>query len=176
MLFQCRASVNTPARHWNNIVPAPLVRSDDPANTGRWPNAGLLLAHRLRYWANISPALRHHHVFSVLTQQINSTHHPLVSWHGNCLQITYMPDYYDGVIHLANNSNCPLPSKKLLLYAWLLWRLFYICRVRQTTVTVHSAVNSYCSPLIITELPRHSDIYHCQFIHKGLQPILVFLQ
>ena len=30
-----------------------------PANTTRWPNAGLMLAHRLRLWANISPALRH---------------------------------------------------------------------------------------------------------------------
>ena len=28
-----------------------------PANTRRWPNAGLMLAHRLRRWANISPVL-----------------------------------------------------------------------------------------------------------------------
>ena len=28
-----------------------------PANTRRLPNAGLMLAHRLRRWANISPAL-----------------------------------------------------------------------------------------------------------------------
>ena len=28
-----------------------------PANTRRWPNAGLMLAQRLRRWANIKPAL-----------------------------------------------------------------------------------------------------------------------
>ena len=28
-----------------------------PANTKRWPNAGLTLAHRLRRWANIKLAL-----------------------------------------------------------------------------------------------------------------------
>ena len=28
-----------------------------PANTRRWPNAGFMLAHRLRRWANISPVL-----------------------------------------------------------------------------------------------------------------------
>ena len=28
-----------------------------PANTRRWTNAGLMLAHRLRRWPNISPAL-----------------------------------------------------------------------------------------------------------------------
>ena len=30
-----------------------------PANTTGWTNAGLMLAHRLRCWVNISPALRH---------------------------------------------------------------------------------------------------------------------
>ena len=29
----------------------------------RWPNAGLLLAHHLRYWANISPVLGYRVVF-----------------------------------------------------------------------------------------------------------------
>ena len=36
----------------------------NPANTTRWPNAGLMLAHRLRRSANISPALGQHVVFA----------------------------------------------------------------------------------------------------------------
>ena len=35
-----------------------------PANTTRWPNAGLMLAHRLRRWANIKPALGQRVVFA----------------------------------------------------------------------------------------------------------------
>ena len=34
-----------------------------PANTGRRPNVGLMLAHRLRRWANIKPALVQRLVF-----------------------------------------------------------------------------------------------------------------
>ena len=33
------------------------------SNTRRWPNARLMLAHRLRRWADISPVLRYHVVF-----------------------------------------------------------------------------------------------------------------
>ena len=33
------------------------------SNTRRWPNAGLMLAHRLRRWADNSPVLRYHVVF-----------------------------------------------------------------------------------------------------------------
>ena len=33
------------------------------SNTRRWPNAGLLLAHRLRSWANISPVLGYRVMF-----------------------------------------------------------------------------------------------------------------
>ena len=35
-----------------------------PANTTRWPNAGLMLAQRRRRWANISPALGQRVVFA----------------------------------------------------------------------------------------------------------------
>ena len=35
-----------------------------PADTTRWPNAGLMLAHRLRRWANINPALGQRVVFA----------------------------------------------------------------------------------------------------------------
>ena len=38
--------------------------SEFPANTRRWSNAGLMLAHRLRRWANISPALGQRLVFT----------------------------------------------------------------------------------------------------------------
>ena len=37
-----------------------------PANTTRWPNAGLMLAHCLRRWANISPALGQRIVFAAI--------------------------------------------------------------------------------------------------------------
>ena len=33
------------------------------SNTRRWPNAGLMLAHRLRRWSNISPVLGYRVVF-----------------------------------------------------------------------------------------------------------------
>ena len=38
-----------------------------PANTTRWPNAGLMLAHRLRRWASINPALGQCLVFAGIT-------------------------------------------------------------------------------------------------------------
>ena len=34
-----------------------LLSNASPANTGRWPNVGLMLGHRLRRWPNIDPAL-----------------------------------------------------------------------------------------------------------------------
>ena len=37
--------------------------NNDISNTTRWLNAGLMLAHRLRRWANISPALDQRVVF-----------------------------------------------------------------------------------------------------------------
>ena len=40
------------------------VLTTTPANTRRWPNAGLLLAHRLRRWTNNSPALGQRIVFA----------------------------------------------------------------------------------------------------------------
>ena len=33
------------------------LQSSAPANTRLWPNAGLMLGHRLRRWPNIEPAL-----------------------------------------------------------------------------------------------------------------------
>ena len=38
----------------------------NPANTGRSTNAGLMLAHRLRRWANIKPALVYRPLFAGL--------------------------------------------------------------------------------------------------------------
>ena len=35
----------------------------NPVNMGRWPDAGLMLAHRLRRWPNINPALGERLVF-----------------------------------------------------------------------------------------------------------------
>ena len=35
-----------------------------PANTTRWPNAGTIVSHRLRRWANISPAVGQRVVFT----------------------------------------------------------------------------------------------------------------
>ena len=43
------------------------------SNTRRSPNAGLLLAHRLRRWANISPVLGYHVVF-VATLNVGQHH------------------------------------------------------------------------------------------------------
>ena len=62
-------------QHYSNIGSTSRVRMDTllhslpiivniPANTTRWPNAGLMLAHRLRRWANISPALGQSVVFA----------------------------------------------------------------------------------------------------------------
>ena len=44
-----------------------------PANTRRWRNAGLMLAYRLRRWANISPALGYCVVF-VTTLSVGQRH------------------------------------------------------------------------------------------------------
>ena len=41
----------------------PVLSIRRRSNTRRWPNAGLLLAHRLRHWVNISPALGYCVVF-----------------------------------------------------------------------------------------------------------------
>ena len=38
----------------------------NPANTRRWPNVGLILAHRLRRWPNLSPTLSQRLVFAWL--------------------------------------------------------------------------------------------------------------
>ena len=37
------------------------------ANTTRWPSVGLMLAHRLRRWPNIKPALGQRLVFAGIT-------------------------------------------------------------------------------------------------------------
>ena len=44
--------------HWCTLL------SDNPANTRRWPNVGLILAHRLRRWPNINPTLGQRLVFA----------------------------------------------------------------------------------------------------------------
>ena len=41
-----------------------------PANTKRWHSAGLMLAHRLRRWSNIKPALCQHLVFAGISISI----------------------------------------------------------------------------------------------------------
>ena len=47
MLVERWANVSIGGQHWTTI----------PADTRHWPNAGQMLTHRLRRWANIRPAL-----------------------------------------------------------------------------------------------------------------------
>ena len=49
-----------------------LYASNNPANTTRCPNAGLMLPHRLRRWGNISPALGQRVVFAGLSGSVNA--------------------------------------------------------------------------------------------------------
>ena len=50
----------TLTQHWTTVYKV----SAYPANTKRWPNVGLTLAHRLRRWPNISPTLGQGLVFA----------------------------------------------------------------------------------------------------------------
>ena len=52
---------STLSQHQTSI---PCLCPDFPANTRRWPKAGLRLAHSLRRWANIIPALGQRFVFA----------------------------------------------------------------------------------------------------------------
>ena len=49
------------------VCPAVSIEQSQatPAHTRRWPNAGLIFAHRLRRWANISPVLGHCVLFGI---------------------------------------------------------------------------------------------------------------
>ena len=61
LLERRRQEVHLPLRRINC---QPLLQSFSPANTRRLPNAGLMLAHRLKCWANISPAFARRLVFA----------------------------------------------------------------------------------------------------------------
>ena len=58
------------------------------ANTKRWPNVGLMLAHRLRRWPNLSPTLGQRVVLAGLLSSGNAAHL------GNIFIIT--PVFYGG--------------------------------------------------------------------------------
>ena len=47
--------------------------SEFPANMRRWPNVGLMLAHRLRRWPNSKPTLVQRRMFA-------GNPHPSISW------------------------------------------------------------------------------------------------
>ena len=51
----CFASHRSFVRHISFVSVRSLCLSCRRSNTRHWPNVGLLLAHRLRRWANISP-------------------------------------------------------------------------------------------------------------------------
>ena len=59
----CFTSDRSFVRHKSVLCLCVLCLSFRRSNTRRWPNAGLLLAHRLRRWANISPVLGYRVVF-----------------------------------------------------------------------------------------------------------------
>ena len=63
-------------------------RGGEPASTRRCPNVGLMLAHRLRRWTNISPTLGQRLVFAGILDLvwINCIKIILLNWEGHVLQ------------------------------------------------------------------------------------------
>ena len=59
----CFTSHRSFVRHISFVSVRSVRLSYRRSNTRRWPSVGLLLAHRLRRWANISPVLGYRVVF-----------------------------------------------------------------------------------------------------------------
>ena len=86
-------SVSATIRHYTRegLCPFVLVLADKR----RWTNAGLMLAHRLRRCANISPALVNHVVFDVvIRERVSLVWHTgrviIPVWHTGCVIITFI--------------------------------------------------------------------------------------
>ena len=67
--------------------------SSNPANTSHWPDAGLMLAQRLRLWSNINPALGEWLVFVEKSQKPDNT-----SYSRGCLLTTSAVRMYNNTI------------------------------------------------------------------------------
>ena len=87
-----------------------------PANMRHWPNAGLIMAHHLRRWANIGPALGQCFVFAGI---------PLCYYLTVCsYQISHYKLFLDGMIFqlfCVCLSDTALGIQTEML--WLIWRL-----------------------------------------------------
>ena len=59
----CFTSHRSFVRHISFVSVRSLCLSCNRLNTRRWPDVGLLLAHRLQRWANISPVLGYRVLF-----------------------------------------------------------------------------------------------------------------
>ena len=82
------------------------------SNTRRWPNAGLVLAHRLRCWPNISPVLGYRVVFST-TLNVGQRHRRWANFNQALVQsIVLVPQAWStdfGWMNTAQHRPC-LPN------------------------------------------------------------------
>ena len=67
--FEAGICVSNYSFKWMKVETNNTEAEGFPANTRRWPSAGLMLAQRRRRWVNISPALGQRLVFSGLTSR-----------------------------------------------------------------------------------------------------------
>ena len=70
-----RSTLFISAHKFSQVFPASHVPSW--GYTGQWRNADLMLAHRLRRWANIKPAFRHCPTFAGSAKLTNTSIHNL---------------------------------------------------------------------------------------------------
>ena len=73
-----------------SVTEAPRNTDSAPANTRRWPTAGLMLALRLRRWADIISVLGYHIVFGA-TLNVGQRHRRRANIEIHSLYAIYCP-------------------------------------------------------------------------------------
>ena len=113
------------------------IKCSDPANTRRWPNAGLLLAQRRRRWVNISPALSQSLVFT-------GNKHRKKRWCNMCWT-------RQSVIPLINNQPIILPCYMRVISTIMINKISKLDTLNQSWFSAGPASQTVAQHLITSD-------------------------